>query len=78
YDLSLEWYNRPGGAFAIAVYQKDIQGYVGPITDRRVLCPANGIYNGIDFGLGALQDDGTNCNIVGSPTGARVTASGVT
>ncbi|NWM54922.1 TonB-dependent receptor, partial [Escherichia coli] len=41
YDLSLEWYNRPGGAFAIAVYQKDIQGYVGPITDRRVLCPAN-------------------------------------
>ena len=78
YDLSLEWYNRPGGAFAIAVYQKDIQGYVGPITDRRVLCPTNGQYNGIDFGLGTLQDDGTNCNIVGSPTAARVTASGVT
>lgn len=78
YDLSLEWYNRPGGAFAIAVYQKDVQGYVGPITDRRVLCPTNGQYNGIDFGLGTLQDDGVNCNIVGSPVGARVTASGVT
>ncbi|NYT40830.1 TonB-dependent receptor [Sphingomonas sp. R-74633] len=78
YDLSLEWYNRPGGAFAIAVYQKDIQGYVGPITDRRVLCPTNGIYNGIDFGLGTLQDDGTNCNIVGSSPAARVQASGVT
>lgn len=78
YDLSLEWYNRPGGAFAIAVYQKDIQGYVGPITDRRVLCPTNGIYNGIDFGLGTLQDDGTNCNIVGSNPAARVQASGVT
>jgi TonB-dependent receptor len=78
YDLSLEWYNRPGGAFAIAVYQKDIQGYVGPITDRRVLCPTNGIYNGIDFGLGSLQDDGINCNIVGSSPAARVQASGVT
>jgi len=78
YDLSLEWYNRPGGAFAVAVYQKDIQGYVGPITDRRVLCPTNGQYNGIDFGLGQLQDDGVNCNIVGSPTGARVQASGIT
>lgn len=77
YDLSLEWYNRPGGAFAIAVYQKDIQGYIGPITDRRILCPGNGLYNGIDFGLGTLQDDGVNCNIVGSTPAARVQASGI-
>ena len=78
FDLSLEWYNRPGGAFAIAVYQKNVQGYVGPITERSVLCPANGIFNGIDFGLGRLQDDGVNCNVVGSSPGARVTATGVT
>jgi TonB-dependent receptor len=78
FDLSLEWYNRPGGAFAIAVYQKNVQGYIGPITDRSILCPAGGIYNGIDFGLGGLRDDGVNCNIVGSATGARVQASGIT
>jgi TonB-dependent receptor len=78
FDLSLEWYNRPGGAFAVAVYQKNVQGYIGPITDRSILCPAGGIYNGIDFGLGALRDDGVNCNIVGSTTGARVQASGIT
>jgi TonB-dependent receptor len=78
YDLSLEWYNRPGGAFAIAVYQKDIKGYIGPITDRSILCPADGRFNGIDFGLGALRDDGVNCNVVGSPVGARVQASGIT
>jgi TonB-dependent receptor len=78
FDLSLEWYNRPGGAFAIAIYQKNVKGYIGPITDRSVLCPTSGQYNGIDFGLGTLVDDGVNCAIVGSPTGARVQATGIT
>jgi len=78
FDASLEWYNRKGGLFAIAIYQKNVKGYIGPITDRSVLCPTNGQYNGIDFGLGTLRDDGVNCNIVGDPNNARVVASGVT
>ncbi|MET0336666.1 MAG: TonB-dependent receptor, partial [Caulobacter sp.] len=32
YDVSLEWYNRPGGLIAIAAYRKEISGYIGPIT----------------------------------------------
>ena len=78
FDVALEWYNRPGGLFAVSVFQKNVKGYIGPIVDRGVLCPANGQYNGIDFGLGQLQDDGVNCNIVGDPNKARVVASGVT
>jgi outer membrane cobalamin receptor len=42
FDMSLEWYNRPGGLVSLAVYQKKIDGYIGPITDPSVLCPANG------------------------------------
>jgi TonB-dependent receptor len=78
FDLSLEWYNRKGGLFAIAVYQKNIKGYIGPITDRSVLCPADGKFNGVDYGLGTLQDDGVNCNIVGGPLHSRVVTTGIT
>lgn len=78
FDAALEWYNRKGGLFSIGVYQKNVKGYIGPITDRSVLCPTDGKYNGIDFGLGTLQDDGVNCNIVGSNPAARVVANGIT
>jgi TonB-dependent receptor len=78
FDAALEWYNRKGGLFSIGVYQKNVKGYIGPITNRSVLCPTNGQYNGIDFGLGTLHDDGVNCNIVGSSPAARVTATGIT
>ena len=78
FDAALEWYNRKGGLFSIGLYQKNVKGYIGPITDRSVLCPTNGKFNGIDFSLGTLQDDGVNCNIVGSNPAARVVASGVT
>ncbi len=77
YDLSLEWYNRKGGLIAVAAFQKDVQGYVGPITDRNILCPADGKFNGIDYGLGALQVVGPNCRTVRtfpSPTGVPDTA----
>jgi TonB-dependent receptor len=77
YDLSLEWYNRPGGIIAIAAYQKDIKGYIGPITDRNVLCPADGRFNGVDYGLGPLQVVGPNCRTVRTfinPAGAQETA----
>jgi TonB-dependent receptor len=85
FDLSLEWYNRPGGAFALAVYQKNVNGYIGPITDQNVLCPANGLFNGIDYGLGNLSVVGPNCQSTnqfigagGTPVNAIVRASGLT
>lgn len=85
YDVSLEWYNRPGGIFAVAAYQKDIQGYIGPITDPNVLCPSNGQINGIDYGLGSLSVVGPNCvssnafvGAAGTPVNAIVRVSGIT
>ena len=85
YDISLEWYNRPGGLFAIAAYEKDVDDYIGPITDPGVLCPANGIINGVDYGLGTLSIVGTNCfssntfiGAGGTPVNARVLVSGQT
>jgi TonB-dependent receptor len=85
FDVSLEWYNRPGGLFAVAIYQKNVKGYIGPITDPNVLCPANGQINGIDYGLGTLTVVGPNCmssnqfnGAAGTPVAARVLISGVT
>jgi len=78
FDAALEWYNRKGGLFSIGLYQKNVKGYIGPITDRSVLCPTDGRFKGIDFSLGTLQDDGVNCNIVGSNPAARVVATGIT
>jgi TonB-dependent receptor len=85
YDMSLEWYNRPGGLFAVAAYQKDVDDYIGPITDQGVLCPADGIINGVDYGLGTLSIVGTNCfssrtftGAAGTPVNARVVVSGQT
>ena len=75
YDLALEWYNRPGGVFAVSLYQKDVDGYIGPIVDPTLLCPANGLINGVDFGLGPLTISGTNCL---TAAGIRVQASGST
>ena len=57
YDLSLEWYNRPGGMISLAAYRKKIDGYIGPITDQSALCPANGKLPGIDVDLGTLTID---------------------
>ena len=63
YDMSLEWYNRPGGLVSIAAYRKEIKGYIGPITDQSVLCPASGKIDGIDVDLGTLRID----NSAGTP-----------
>ncbi|GEM70490.1 TonB-dependent receptor [Sphingomonas aquatilis NBRC 16722] len=85
YDVSLEWYNRPGGIFALAVFRKDIKGYIGQITDTSILCPADGRFNGVDYGLGTLSIVGPNCvssnqfvNTSGAIENARVLASGIT
>lgn len=63
FDLSLEWYNRPGGLIAIAAYRKEISGYIGPITDPAQLCPANGVIPGLNVNLGSLSID----NSAGTP-----------
>ncbi len=85
FDLALEWYNRPGGVFAVNLFQKNVRGYIGPITDPGVLCPADGRINGIDLGLGSLTVDGPNCvssnrfpGAAGTLVNARVLASGIT
>lgn len=56
YDMSLEWYNRPGGLISVAAYRKEIKGYIGPITDQSVLCPAGG-FPGLNIDVGALTID---------------------
>lgn len=63
FDASLEWYNRPGGLVSLAMYRKEIDGYIGPITNQAVLCPANGVIPGIDVNLGTLTID----NSAGTP-----------
>ncbi|HMI18836.1 MAG TPA: TonB-dependent receptor [Sphingomonas sp.] len=85
FDVSLEWYNRPGGSFAVAIYQKNVKDYIGPITDQNVLCPANGQINGVDYGLGNLTISGPNCissntfpGAAGTAVPARVLISGQT
>lgn len=85
FDVALEWYNRPGGLFAVSLFQKNVQGYIGPITDPGALCPADGLVNGVDLGLGTLTVDGPNCissnrfvGAAGTPVNARVLASGIT
>lgn len=62
-DLSFEWYNRPGGLVALAMYEKRVDGYIGPITDQNILCPSSGLYDGQDYGLGTLTID----NSAGTP-----------
>ncbi|MCA0358290.1 MAG: TonB-dependent receptor [Proteobacteria bacterium] len=57
FDASLEWYNRPGGLISLAAYRKEIKGFIGPITDPSVLCPASGKIDGIDVDLGTLTID---------------------
>ena len=60
YDLSLEWYNRPGGMISLAAYRKRIDGYIGPITDQSLLCPTSGKINGVDVDLGTLHIDNSS------------------
>ena len=63
FDMSLEWYNRPGSLISLAAYRKKIDGYIGPITDPARLCPSNGQIPGLDVNLGTLTID----NSAGTP-----------
>lgn len=73
-DLSLEWYNRPGGVIALALYRKRITNLIGPESRLDKLCPADATA----FGLGHLSLVGTTCYsdllVNGQP--AIITASG--
>jgi TonB-dependent receptor len=57
FDASVEFYNRPGGVFSAAAFSKRISGLIAPITDRSLLCPADGG----GFGLGPLRLVGDSC-----------------
>jgi TonB-dependent receptor len=56
-DVSLEWYNRPGGLVSIDFYQKFIHNLIAPDTSINDLCPADATA----FGLGHLHTVGTTC-----------------
>ena len=56
-DISLEWYNRPGGLVSIDIYQKYIHDLIAPDTSLADLCPADATA----FGLGHLHTVGTTC-----------------
>jgi TonB-dependent receptor len=57
FDVSMEFYNRPGGNISLAAFTKRISGLIGPETDRTRLCPSDGG----GFGLGRLQLLGDTC-----------------
>jgi TonB-dependent receptor len=74
YDLSLEWYNRPGSLLSFALFQKTIQDLVGPETRLERLCPADATA----FGLGHLSVRGSQCvsDIIVNGQPAVITATG--
>lgn len=73
-DVSLEWYNRPGGLFSVAAYRKVIRNLISPETRLSMLCPADAT----QYGLGHLTTVGTTCysDILVNGQPAIITASG--
>lgn len=75
YDLSLEWYNRPGGVISLAWFRKVITGRVVATSDPAILCPADGS----TWGFGPLSWDGQYCTATSLSTATsliHVNASG--
>ena len=58
FDVSLEWYNRPGSVVALAVFYKEISAFIDEVN---FLCPADGA--GLGFGPLTLNgtDPATDC-----------------
>jgi TonB-dependent receptor len=75
FDLSFEYYNRPGGLLSLALFTKKVKGLIATETNLNRLCPANGG----GFGLGTLQLIGNQCystnTINGAPIQVDVTGS---
>ncbi|MES3021505.1 MAG: TonB-dependent receptor [Pseudomonadota bacterium] len=56
-DIGVEWYNRSGSVVGLTVYQKNLNGYIMNFDKNSVpelACPANGLFNGVDYGTGPL------------------------
>lgn len=53
-DVALEWYNTRGSLFAVNYFRKKIDNFITAINDVRISCPADGLFNGTDYGLGTL------------------------
>jgi TonB-dependent receptor len=73
-DLSIEWYNRPGGLVSLALYRKVVRDLISAETRISKLCPADATA----FGLGHLSIVGTTCysDLLVSGQPAIVTATG--
>lgn len=74
-DVSLEWYNRPGGLLALAYFRKVITGRIVGTSDPAILCPADGS----TWGFGTLSWDGQYCtatSLATSNSTTRIFASG--
>ena len=68
FDLSLEYYNRPGGLLSLALFTKKVKGLIGAETNLNRLCPANGG----GFGLGTLTLNGNVCYSTYTINGAPI------
>jgi len=68
YDVALEWYNRPGGLFAVTLFQKDINAQ--PVD--QTICPADG--GGLGFG--ALTFNNGLCTVDSSGAQITITETG--
>jgi TonB-dependent receptor len=68
FDLSFEYYNRPGGLLSLALFTKKVKRLIGAETDLNRLCPANGG----GFGLGTLTLIGNVCYSTYTINGAPV------
>ncbi|MFC1520241.1 TonB-dependent receptor, partial [Pseudomonadota bacterium] len=56
FDLSLEWYNRPGSSISVAVFQKEIEN----LFDSEQLCDSSALSGtGVDLGKLTQDPDGT-------------------
>ncbi|ESQ86521.1 hypothetical protein ABAC460_23250 [Asticcacaulis sp. AC460] len=73
-DLSLEWYNRPGGLVSLALFRKDVTDLVAPEMRQDRLCPEDATA----FGLGHLRIEGQTClsDLLVSGQPAVITATG--
>jgi TonB-dependent receptor len=57
-DVGIEWYNRSGSVVALSFYQKMTKGEIysiDPKVNRDLACPADGLFNGVDYGTGRLD-----------------------
>ena len=71
FDLSFEYYNRPGGLLSLALFTKKVSNLIGPETNLNRLCPANGG----GYGLGTLTLIGNTCYTTATINGAPITVN---